>query len=136
MLTDKVKVLELIPNHLTPHMVQQLATLLYKLEIHQAHLQMANGKSTRPNGILTEFLKCFWNLINDAFFDMIQSSISQGSLPIGMTLGTITLFFKAGDRANLANWRPITLLNASYKIEAKALQIRLQHLLHDVINPE
>jgi len=53
-----------------------------------------------------------------------------------MTSGLIALIFKAGDRASLSNWRPITLLNALYKIVAKALQIRLQLLLQEVINPE
>lgn len=33
-------------------------------------------------------------------------------------------------------WRPITLLIVSYKIFAKALQLRLQPILRDVISPK
>jgi len=53
-----------------------------------------------------------------------------------MTSGVITIIFKEGERANLSNWRPITLLNVSYKILAKTLQLRLQGILQDVISPD
>jgi len=46
-----------------------------------------------------------------------------------MTSGTIALLFKLGDKVDLENWRPITLLNTSHKMVAKALQIRLQQIL-------
>jgi len=109
---------------------------LTKQELYDALILMANGKSLGPNGIVTEFFKHFWDLIGDDYYEMVRSSICQGRLPSSMTSGTIALLFKAGDRANLANWRPITLLNSSYKIVAKALQIWLQHFLQDVISPE
>lgn len=41
---------------------------------------------------------------------------------------------KDGDLKLLSCWRPITLLNTSYKFFAKVLQISLQRLLPDVIN--
>jgi hypothetical protein len=53
-----------------------------------------------------------------------------------MTRGLIALIHKVGDREYLSNWRPITLLNSSYKIFAKALQIRLQVLLPDIIHAD
>jgi hypothetical protein len=34
------------------------------------------------------------------------------------------------------NWHPITLLNISYKIYAKALQLRLQPVLMEIISSE
>jgi len=67
---------------------------------------------------------------------MVQESKSQGHLSLEMTFGTISLIFKAGDHADLSNWRPLTLLNVSYKIVAKALQTRIQMLLREVISPE
>jgi len=67
---------------------------------------------------------------------MVIKLVAQGCLLSGMTLGIIALNFKAGDRIDLTNWRPITLLNVSYKIIVKALQIRLQPLLCDVISQE
>lgn len=48
----------------------------------------------------------------------------------------IALQHKGGQRSALTNWRPITLLNVGYKIFAKALQLRLQPILMDIISPE
>jgi len=75
-------------------------------------------------------------LAKTTYTAMLNDSISQGRLPQGMTSGVIALIFKKGDRNNLSNWRPITLLNTTYKILAKALQICLQNLLKDVISPD
>lgn len=46
----------------------------------------------------------------------------------------IALLHKRGVRKALTNWRPITLLNMGYKIFAKALQLRLQPVLMEVIS--
>ena len=48
----------------------------------------------------------------------------------------IVLLHKGGDRQELTNWRPISLVNLGYKIYAKALQLRLQPVLMDVISPD
>jgi hypothetical protein len=49
--------------------------------------------------------------------------------------GIITLIPKAGDRAKLNNWRPITLLGSLYKILAKTLASRLRSELNEIIRP-
>jgi hypothetical protein len=56
---------------------------------------------------------------------MIEVAVKDGGFPNGVNKGLITMLFKATDKDNLSNWRPITLLNASYKIFAKVLQVRL-----------
>ena len=45
-----------------------------------------------------------------------------------------SLLFKKGDPENLENWRPISLLNTDYKILAKALALRLQIVLPNIIS--
>jgi hypothetical protein len=44
------------------------------------------------------------------------------------------MLFKNTDRSKLTNWQPITLLNTTHKIFAKALQRQLQPLLVEVID--
>jgi hypothetical protein len=62
--------------------------------------------------------------------------IVREALPSGVTEGLIALLHKGGLRESLNNWRPITLLNVSYKNFAKALQMRLQPELIEVISPD
>ena len=50
--------------------------------------------------------------------------------------GVITLLFKKGDRMQMKNWRPITLLCVDYKIAAKAIANRLLSVLPSVIHPD
>jgi hypothetical protein len=53
-----------------------------------------------------------------------------------MTKGLIALLPKDANHEDLSNWRLIMLLNASYKIYAKAMQLRLQSLIPDVIHKD
>ena len=41
----------------------------------------------------------------------------------------------AGDPEDIYNWRPITLPNVSYKIIAKALSLKICHLLPQIVCP-
>jgi hypothetical protein len=81
-----------------------------------------------------EFYKCLWPTIGPEFHTMICEAILQGSFPRGVNEGLIVLLHKGGPRDSLNNWRPITLLNVSYKLFAKALQKRLQPILMEVIS--
>lgn len=132
----RASILSCILCKFSPDMASQLDSPISQHKLHQALLQMAKSRSPVPDGITTEFFCKFWDLIGTEFIEMIQQSISTGRFPLCMTSGIIALIFKAGDRADLSNWRPITLVDVSYKILAKALQIRLQSLLKDVISLE
>lgn len=49
-------------------------------------------------------------------------------------MGIICLLCKKGDRQDLKNWRPITLLNADYKILAKAMANHLVAVFPFLVN--
>ena len=48
----------------------------------------------------------------------------------------ISLIYKGGEKSNLKNWRPISLLCSDYKILAKILTNRLKNILPEVISKE
>lgn len=62
--------------------------------------------------------------------------IRKGTLPASACTGYITLVHKKGERADLANWRPITLLCADYKILAKVLALQLSGVIESVMHPD
>lgn len=109
---------------------------LSEQELHAAACALAKEKAPGPDGIAMNFFTIFWPQIGEDFYKMIRNAVSTGRFLSGVTKGLITLIPKSGDLKLLNNWRPITLLNVSYKIYAKALQIRLQEPLSKIISPD
>jgi hypothetical protein len=66
----------------------------------------------------------------------VMEASRVGRFPRLVTQGLIILIFKGGEKEDLNNWRPITLLNVAYKNFAKALQHCLQHMLMEIIDLE
>ena len=50
--------------------------------------------------------------------------------------GLIKLLYRKGDRTDLKNWRPISLLNCNYKFLSKMISLRLANVLEDIIEPD
>jgi exonuclease III len=134
--SDLDHVLNLIPTRFTEHMCASLSRPLTSHELHAAALKIAKDRAPGPDGISVQFYVKFWYLIGEEFKEMIDKALANRCLPQGMTQGLISLIFKSGDQSDLGNWRPITLLNTSYKILAKALQLRLQPMLPEIIDPD
>lgn len=55
-------------------------------------------------------------------------------LPRSAHMMHITFIHKKGERANLTNWCPITLLCADYKILAKVVTLRLSGIIGSVMH--
>ena len=130
------EILEGMPTTFTCDMNTQLSRPLTDKELSGAIMSMAKGKAPSHDGIPIEFFQCYWTTIGSDYIKMVQKSIKEGAFQEGVTKGLISLIPKEGDLRDLNHWRPITLLTSSYKVFAKALQLRLQPMLRDVISPE
>ncbi|MDM1544273.1 reverse transcriptase domain-containing protein, partial [Empedobacter sp. 189-2] len=61
--------------------------------------------------------------------------METGVMPDSISEGMIHLIPKeGGDRLEIRQWRPITLLGTAYKVLAKAISRRLQPHLPDIIH--
>lgn len=130
------ELLSYVPKKFSPTAQRMLEAPLTSEELTKAVQALAKGKSPGPDGLTAEFFQSYWSFMCDNFTRMVNESLARGRFPNGVTRGKIALLFKEGDHSRLTNWRPITLLNITYKIFAKALQRRLQPLLVEVIDSD
>lgn len=108
------------------------ASIQYK-EVEEVVKASHSECSPGIDGISNEFYKRYWHLIGRDFVEVITEIEQTGQLASMQNLGVITLLYKAGDRNELSNWRPITVLNTDYKIIEKVLSNRIKPILNRVI---
>ena len=110
--------------------------LITEEELSKAVTAMESNKSPGFDGLTSNFYKHFWPILGDKLTRVFNYAFHNGLLTVSQRRGIITLLFKKGDRTQLKNWRPITLLNTDYKILTKALANRLQQVLPLIINSD
>ena len=110
---------------------------LTMIELSKSLKNLANNKSPGPDGLTTNFYKCFWPDIKELLHSCYLYSFKNGELSQDQRTGILNLLPKDGkDLRYLANWRPISLLNTDYKILTKALATRIQKVLPDLIDAD
>jgi len=107
--------------------------LLPDNELVTAMGSMNSGKSPGEDGLTLEFFKQFSDLLVPILKVVANESFLRGTFPSDMVRSIIRLAFKKGDKADLRNWRPISLLNTDYKIISRALGGRLKSVLSEVV---
>lgn len=104
-------------------------------EISLAIKEMSNNKSPGCDGLTLEFYKTFYDILGDVLLKLYKEIESQSKLSKTMCLGHISLIYKQrGDKRDLKNWRPITLLNVDYKILARVLANRFKRVLPTIVS--
>ena len=98
---------------------------------------MKNNKSPGLDGYSPEFYKAFWPQLGHFLFDCILECYENNKLTTSQTQGLITCLPKTGkSRDLLKNWRPISLLNTSYKLISLCITNRLKTVLSRIISEE
>ena len=134
--TDE-KYRDIIPEQLTQGEKDRLEEPITKRELDKALNQMKNNKSPGVDGYSTQFLKVFWPQLGTFFPNYINYSYNKGILTDSLTQGLITCLPKPGKPRNLIkNWRPISLLNTTYKLLSLCITNRLREILCRVISRE
>ncbi|GBG86942.1 hypothetical protein CBR_g44395 [Chara braunii] len=105
-------------------------------ELTQTLKSMAKGKSPGVDGLTVEFYVANWRVFGPLLVELYNEILVGGRLGRGMTHGVIVVLFKKGDKAEVRNCRPISLLNVSYKILAKSLARRLSKFLPDLVEKD
>lgn len=137
---DEVNLCNLIPYDNIPklddEMNKKLEGPITWEESSKALKAMKNDKSPGSDGFTAEFFKFFWKDIGYFLLRSINKAFFHGQLSLTQRQGIITILPKLGkQREFLKNWRPISLLNVSYKILSACLANRIKqvmsHLIHN-----
>jgi hypothetical protein len=112
---------------------QSLIKPFYLEEIKETIDELKHDKAAGPDGFPAKFYQKFWDHIKDDLKEML-AKFHSGQLDIErLNHGVISLIPKVPDADVIQKFRPICLLNVSYKILMKILAIRLGLIIHKVI---
>ena len=104
-------------------------------DILKAMKETKNNKAPGNDGIPVDFYKVFWSDLKESFLEAMQYSFDNEFLSNSQKQGIISLLPKKDkDCLLLKNWRPLSLLNADYKLLAKAVANRLKIFLDSLIH--
>ena len=96
---------------------------------------MKNNTSPGSDGYTVEFFKFFWKDIGIFLIRSMNEGYNKGELSITQKQGIISILPK-GDKPRefIKNWRPISLLNVSYKIASAWVANRMKKVLSYLIH--
>ena len=148
---DTETALKNITNTLSEEMIDNLRKDISTHEVERALKDSANDKSPGLDGIPTELWKLlhqqyksanekekhnFCNIaevLAHVFNDIAKHGITEGT---GFNDGWMCPIYKKKEADNVANYRPITILNTDYKLFAKIIATRLSDVAPHLIHPD
>jgi len=110
---------------------KEMEKIFSQEEIFTVLKKLPKSKSPGPDGLICELYSAFKEEFSIILTRLFNFCIENNNIPQQMQEANIHLLFKKGDTDNLANWRPISLLDTDYKILSSTLNNRLKsHLKH------
>ena len=104
-------------------------------EIKEAVFQMEHNKSPGSDGFPAEFYQVFREIIKADLISLFME-FHEERLPIySLNFGVITLLPKIKEATKIQQYRPICLLNVSFKIFTKVATNRLMGVASKVVQP-
>jgi hypothetical protein len=102
-------------------------------EVFEAISQMKNNKAPGPDCFPAEFYKRCWHIIKGDLLPMFHDLFSRHLQLFHLNFGTITLLPKKEEAVRIEQFRPICILNVSFKIFTKVRINRLMQIAHSVV---
>ena len=103
-------------------------------ELEKAVSSLNDEKSPGLTGFPAEFYKRFWPLLKTRYLQFINYAFSN-AFPLSLNTSVTTLIYKdKGTLTDIANYRPISLINTDIKILSKTLTNRLKPMLASVLH--
>lgn len=103
-------------------------------EVEGVVKRMSKGKVPGIDGLPVKFYVRFFSILGIHLVEVIRKVLEERNIRGSMATGVITLLYKKGERSDIANYRPLTMLSVDYKIIAKLLADRLRKALPHVVH--
>ena len=117
-------------TRLTDEEAEGLEGLLSFSEAGVTLYKMQNNKSPGSTGYTTEFFKFLWKDLGHFIVKSLNYGFKIGELSSTQKEGIITCIPKGNkSRKLIKNWRPISLLNTTYKIASGCIANRIKSIL-------
>ena len=101
-------------------------------EILRCIQRLNNGKASGLDSILNEHIKCSSHIFLPLYEQLFNTILDTGFFPDQWTTGSIHPIYKnKGDRENVKNYRPITILSCLGKLFTSVLNCRLNEFLEE-----
>lgn len=107
-----------------------------KCEFDLSLKSMKRGKMPGMDGLAVEFDNVFWEVIGGSVHEVCVKVLQDGKLSKSISEGLIELLYKKGEKKDLMNWRPISLVNVDYKLIAKVIADHLHGAVDRVVEEE
>lgn len=113
------------------HVMQNSFFLLptNSLEVKQTIKELKNKKSAGYDGLQAEIIKQVAEFITDPFVRIINKIFETGYFPSVFKTSIVIPVFKSGDRQEILNYRPISLITNFAKVIEKILKIRITNYI-------
>ena len=94
-------------------------------------------KSTRSDSSPTKFIKISSKVITPVITKIINKCIESAVFPVNLKIGEIIPIFKKGDKLQVTNHRPITLLSPFSKIYERHIHNQITNFInkHKILHP-
>ena len=106
------------------------------IEIINIVNELNSSKSAGFDEISTFLLKCVISYIAEPLSYVLNLALNNGIFPKKMKLAKVCPIFKAGDKSDFSNYRPISLLSSFSKIFEKVIATRIISFIekHSIIS--
>ena len=98
-------------------------------KVYRAISELKNGKSTGIDNFLNQAFKVSKDVVTNSLTDILNTCIKHKIFPRDFKVGRVTPIFKAGEKEELNNYRPITVLPTIARIFEKLIYEQLYSYL-------
>jgi hypothetical protein len=106
-----------------------------KSEVTSVVFQMEHNKAPGPDGFPATFYQVFWEVIKDDLISLFMDFDKEDLNLFSLNFGIITLIPKILEAIKIQQYRPICILNVSFKIFTKVATNRLNKVAQTVVSP-